>query len=345
MSDHPAFSKEADGSAARRLDEMSRWYMVSRAIHVAAELGIAELIGDDPVAAADCAGQAEIQPLALERLLRLLASYGVFEETDDGRFKATELSNLLRDDHPRSLRPNLRRIGAAWWGAAGDLGHSVATGEPAFRHVNGMMFFEYLAQNPDQQRRFDEGMAKISEADNAAVASAYDFSGFATIVDVGGGRGGLLAEILARAPRARGVLFDQPQVVAEPTALEANGLLDRCDCVGGDFFGEVPPGGDCYIIKGVLHDFTDGQCVQILANCRAALAGDARLLVVDRVLPTSRDGPHANIIMDVQMMYLLGGRERRVPEWHTLFGEAGLKVAGLYETDSDFALVEGFAAG
>lgn len=221
------------------------------------------------------------------------------------------------------------------------MSHSVKMGDSAFTHANGVSFFEYLSQNPEQQKRFDEGMAQISDADDAAIAEAYDFSRFRRIVDVGGGRGGLLAQILRRVPTAAGVLFDQPQVVERPARLEQSGLLDRCEPIGGDFFGSVPEAGDRYLIKGVLHDFDDEQCVAILVNCRKEISAGGRVLVAERLLPSSADGPHPNLTMDIQMMVLLSGHERSDADWRKIFRRAKLRVLGFHDPAADFTAVQG----
>ncbi len=335
------FSPAAASAPARLMDEMARLYVLSRAIHVVAELGVADHVGAAPVAAAEIAERTQTHARSLERLLRYLSAYRIFEEPEPGRFRGTALSDVLRRDHPESIRPNLRRIGEAWWNAAGHMIHSLRTGESAFPHANGVSFFEYLAGDPEQQKRFDEGMAQTSDADDAAVAEAYDFSRFRRIVDVGGGRGGLLAQILTRAPAAQGVLFDQPQVVAQPGRLAEGRLLDRCELVGGDVFSAVPEGGDCYMIKGMLHDFSDDACVDILRNCRQAMAGDGRVLVAERFLPSSGEGPHPILTLDIQMMVLLSGRERTEAEWHEIFRRAGLAIVGVHDTAADFTVVEG----
>jgi hypothetical protein len=334
-------SKDANQSPARLIDEMSRLYYLSRAIHVAAQLGIADHVGDDTVAADELAQRTGTNPAALDRLLRFLSAYGIFEEHAPVQYRNTELSAALREDHPQSVRANLRRIGEFWWSAVGILEHSIRSGESAFTAFHGVPFFRYLEDHPDVQKRFDEAMARISTADDAAIADAYDFSGFHRIVDVGGGRGGLLAQILTRVPDATGVLFEQPQVVAGATRLEQLGLSDRAELVGGDFFKAVPEGGDCYVIKGVLHDFSDEECVTVLSNCRKSMRKDARVIVANQDLPTPIAGPHPNLTMDIQMMVLLTGRERSATQWGELFRRAGLKARDSIPTEVGFTLVDG----
>ncbi len=257
------------------------------------------------------------------------------------QYRNTKLSATLRDDHPQSVRANMRRIGDFWWSAVGNLEHSIRSGESAFTAFHGVPFFRYLEEHPDIQKRFDEAMARISATNDAAIADAYDFSGFHRIVDVGGGRGGLLAQILMRVPDATGVLFDQPQVVAAATRLEQAGLSGRAEPMGGDFFKAVPDGGDCYVIKGVLHDFNDEECVTILSNCRKSMRKDAHVVVANQDLPTPIAGPHPNLTMDLQMMVLLTGRERSATQWSELFRQAGLRTINSLSTEVGFTLVDG----
>lgn len=336
-------SNDAMRSPARLIDEMSRLYYLSRALHVAAELGIANELRDDDGAVDELARRSGTDAVALHRLLRFLSAYGVFEETAPGRFRNTVLSSVLRDDHPNSMRPALRRIDESWWSAAGALAHSIRTGQAAFPYVHGVPFFGYLKANPEAQKRFDEGMARASDASDAAIAAAFDFGRFRRIVDVGGGRGGLLVQILSRAPNAEGVLFEQPQVLEETTRLHEAGLTRRVQLVAGDFFQSVPAGGDCYVIKGVLHDFDDDRCVTILGNCRRAMTADGCVVIANQDLPSPIDGPHPNLTMDLHMITLLGGRERSAPEWAALFRRAGLRVSGSVPTDVGFTLVHGTA--
>jgi len=334
-------SPNAGQSASRLIDEMSRLYYLSRAIHVATELGVAEHLEKGAVASAALAERTGTNAAALRRLLRFLSAYGVFEETSPDEFRNTPLSSVLRDDHPQSVRANLRRIGTFWWSAVGELEYSVRTGEAAFEHVHGVPFFRYLRTNAEVQRRFDLAMAQISDADDAAIASAYEFGRFGQIVDLGGGRGGLLVQILKRAPKATGVLFEQPQVLATATRLDEAGLTDRSKKIGGDFFASVPDGADCYVIKGVLHDFNDQQCTRILSNCRRAAGDTGRLLIANQDLPVTVDAPHPNLTMDIQMMALLGGRERSASDWSSLFQQSGWKLGSQIETGAGFTLVEG----
>ncbi len=332
-------SREAGRSAPGLIAEMARLYYLSRAIHVAAEIGIADRLGDQPVAVDELARRTGTHAGSLRRLLRFLAAYGVFAESTPGRFRNTVLSAALRDDHPHSIRAHVRRTEASWWSAAWELEHAVRTGEAAFTKVHGMPFFEHIRGDAEAQKRFDEGMARSSDANDAAIAAAFDFGRFHRIVDIGGGRGGLLRQILTHAPRAVGVLFEQSQVLQQATRLQEPALLGRVELVAGDFFESVPAGGDCYVIKGVLHDFDDQQCITILANCRRAMRPDGCVLLANQDLPSPIDGPHPNLTMDIHMMTLLGGRERSAPEWSAPLQRAALRLTATVQTEVGFALV------
>jgi hypothetical protein len=341
MQNPELFSKQAGQSAARLVDEMSRLYYLSRAIHVAAELGIADHVGESPVAIDEIAQKTKTNAASLKRIVRFLSGYGIFEEKPQGRICNTPLSSVLRNDHPNSVSPSVRRIGAFWWSAVGHMDHSVRTGESAFTHVHGVSFFQYLKAHPDIQKRFDAAMAQISDADDAAIAAAYDFTRFRRIVDVGGGQGGLLVQILKNAPGAAGVLFEQPQVLERARRLADAGMQARSEMTAGDFFKSAPGGADCYVIKGVLHDFDDEDCVKILSNCRKSVTADGRVLIANLDVPAQIDGPHPNQTMDIQMMTLLRGRERTITEWADLFQRSGLSVCDTYRTNVGFVLVEG----
>ncbi len=342
MPDVPSLvSSFAQSTPSLLLDELSTLHLLARALHVAAEIGIADHLADVGSPIEDLAERTATDPVALRRLMQFLASYGISEQTGPEAFRATELSDVLRNDHPDSVRPIILRFGPPWWDSVGAMLEAVKTGEPSLPKIAGDKAFDYLARNPEAQSRFDAGIARIADTDDASVAAIYDFSGFRRIVDVGGGQGGLLSHILPRAPNARGVLFDQPQVIANPSRLEESGLLSRCECVAGDFFQAVPADGDCYIIKGVLHDFSDRESVQILRNCRAAVAEDGRVLVAERFVPSSSDGPHSNFLMDLLLMVVHTGRERRDFEFHDLFAAADLRVGGFHRTDARYHVVEG----
>jgi spermidine synthase len=205
-----------------------------------------------------------------------------------------------------------------------------------------MGFFEYLTEHSEAGAWFDRGLANFAAPENAAIVGAYDFADFERVVDVGGGQGGLLAEILKAYPSLKGTLYDLPQVVRDPAYLTAAGLVDRCEIVGGDFFESLPRGGDAYILKRILHDWSDQRCLEILRHCREAMDEKARILVVDAVLPAG-DEPHPGKVMDIFLMALTDGRERTEQEFRELYESADLNLTKVIPTRSVLSIVEGRA--
>jgi hypothetical protein len=320
-------------------------YLVSRSLHVATELGIADLVEGGPKSVEALAGCTGAHGETLRRLLRTLAMHGVFAEDEHGRFATTPAARLLQAG---AMRDGVLLCGdvtgnGSWWQAAGALRHTVMTGEPAFDRKHGMGFFEYLQRHPECGRWFDRGMANFAAAENPAIAAAYDYARFGHVVDIGGGQGGLLAEILARHPRVRGTLFDLPQVVRHPAYLDKDALSDRWKSVGGDFFEAVPTGGDAYLLKRILHDWGDEQCVRILRCCRKAMGPRARLLVIDAIVPAGNT-PHPAKVMDILMVVFAAGRERTQEEFAALFARADLRLANVTTTPSTLSIVEAVPA-
>jgi len=336
----PDLTNAQDASDDRaRVLAMSRAYVLSRAIHVVAELGVANHVGDAPVSVSELARLTGSHSPHLERLMRCLAGHGIFVERAPGRFAATSLSNVLRDDAPSSLRSGLRMVNAAWWAAVGALGHSVMTGETAFAPLYGDPFFAWLKKNPDDQIRFDAGMASNSRTSDEAIARAYDFSSAELVVDVGGGRGGLVHAIVEQHRNVKALLFDQPQVVQHSILPKEGALARRCSSFAGDFLQTVPSGAQIYVIKGVLHDFDDDRCVTILHNCRRAMSPSGRILIVERLIAPDNRAHEAKTI-DLLMMALLGGRERTIAEWEQLIRSAELRLVRQITTESEFTIAE-----
>jgi hypothetical protein len=326
---------------------MALSYLSARALHVATDLGIADRLRDGPRSVAELATATGAHAPALYRLLRTLAGHGIFAEEATGHFALTPAAAVLQRGIPGSVHDAVRMIGdmtgdGPWWSAVGHLRHSVMTGQPGWDYVVDAPFFDYLALHPAAGAWFDRGLANFTIVENAAIAHAYDFSQARRVIDLGGGQGGFLAEILKAFPHVTGGLCDQPQVLAEPAYLTQNGLLDRCELVGFDFFQSVPSGGDVYLLKRILHDWNDEHCLQILHNCRAVMSKDARLLVVDVVLPPGNTF-HPGKIMDMLMMALLEGQERSEQEFCELYRRAGLKLTRVIPTPSMLSIVEGVA--
>lgn len=312
------------GGEFAELAGIIRGYQRSRAVTVAAELGIADLLRDGPRDVRDLARQIGSQEEALYRLLRALASIGVFHEGEQRRFSLTRMGELLRRDHPLSLDPLARMLGADYeWMLWGALRHSVTTGEVASHHVLGMDVWEYRRQHPVAGVVFDAAMRTVSSAFIPQVLGAYDFSRHRVVADIGGGTGAVLAHILAACPSTRGILFDQPQVVTEAhaTFIEA-GVHERIEVVQGNFFESVPRGADAYVLCHVLHDWMDPEATRILKSVRDAMNDEATLVVLDAVVGTPNTDSLVTFL-DLMMMVSAGGRERTCEEWKGLFAAAG----------------------
>ena len=303
---------DADASSAVIL-RLINGYQVSQAIHVAAALGLADELAEGPRAVGELASVTATDEGALHRLLRALAAVEVLREQDDGTFALTDLGEALRGP-AGSWAAFIGR--PPHWASWGQLLHSVRTGESGFRAVHGVDVWEYRASRPNEAAAFDAAMTGLSRRVNAAVAAAHDFGRYGVIVDVGGGRGALLAGILAHHPGVRGVLFDQPAVVAgaEPRA-------DGIEIVGGSFFESVPEGGDAYLLKSVLHDWEDESAIEILRACRSAARADTALLVIERQfsLPATK-------LSDLNMLVGPGGRERTPEQYAALLAAAGYEL-------------------
>ena len=316
-------------------------YQVTQALHVAAVLGIADLLRDGPRPVAELAAETESHEDALYRLLRALAALGVLHEDEERRFALTPAGGALRSDAPDSIAGWAAFVGRpSYWQAWGALLHSVRTGENAFRHVHGTDVWRYRAERPEESVAFDRAMASLTRRAEAPLLEAYDFGRFRTAVDVGGGNGTLLAALLLRHPSLQGVLFDQPHVAEGARAtLATAGVADRCRVVGGSFFDAVPEGGDAYVLKMIVHDWEDDEAVRILRACRAALAGDGVVVVVERELERPNEGLDVKL-GDLNMLVAPGGRERTASEYGDLFDAAGLELAGDTPTASGLHVLE-----
>ncbi|HEX6405035.1 MAG TPA: methyltransferase [Pseudonocardiaceae bacterium] len=316
--------------------------LVSQAISVIARFGVADTLAAGPRQVDDIAGLVGAHGPALYRLLRALGDVGVVAELEDRQFALTPVGELLRSDVPGSLRGWATMVGMPFhrypWT---DLYETVRTGQSAFDRVHGKEVFEYLAEHPEDAAVFDAAMTSISTAETASIVKAYDFSRFRTIVDVGGGRGGLLAAILSANPNLQGVLFDIPTVVAESgDELSRVEIVDRCKVVSGDFFESVPEGGDAYLLSNVIHDWDDDRAAQILGRCRAAMGGSACVLLAEIVLPEGRE-PSLGKLADLEMLVMTaGGRQRTEAEYHALFGGVGLRLTRIVPSAGMVSLVE-----
>lgn len=312
---------------------------VSMAVSVAAKLRLADKLAAGPKAVAALAAETNTHPESLHRLLRALASVGVFASDDAGKFRLTPVGELLRTGVKGSMRGVADYCGAEWsWKAWGSLIDSVRTGRTAFNEVFGEGCFDYLGKHPAEQAVFDEGMTGFSAAEADAVVAAYDFSGFGTLVDVGGGHGYLLGTILKKAPKLRGVLFDAPHVVAG-AKLQEMGVADRCTTVGGNFFESVPAGGDAYILKHIIHDWNDADCGRILNSIRRVSKPGTKLLLVELVIPPG-DEPHPGKLLDLEMLVVASGKERTEAEYAALVAASGFKLTRVVPTQGPASVVE-----
>lgn len=322
-------------------------YWVSQLVFVAAKLGIAEQLARGPRTPEALAKKVGADAGALRRVLRALASIGIFAETARGTFKLTPLAATLREDAPSSLKNFALMIVEGYnWSAWQELLDGVKTGLLPFPRVHGQPIFDYLRDHPEDDRIFSASMASISGPENAAVARALDFGRFRTLVDVGGAHGHLLATILGRHRRLRGILYDQPQVVANAPAsrfITAKAVAGRISVEGGNFFNAVPQGADAYIMKYIMHDWTDDQCARILGHCRRAMAPGGRVLVVEHVIRPG-NAPDWGKMLDINMLVLTGGRERTREEFTALLARAGLRLRRVHRTAAAVSILEASAA-
>lgn len=321
--------------------QMMSGYWVSQAIYVAAKLDLAGWLKDGPKNSEELAATTSTHAPTLYRLLRSLSGLGLFSEDESGRFSLTPLAATLQDG-PNSVRAMVLHLGEnASWQAWGNLLHSIQTGETAFNHAHGMEVFPYYAQHPECNAVFNEAMTNYSEAVSAAVCEAYDFSRAGTIIDIGGGHGSLLAAILKATPNSKGILFDLPPAVAGARGrIEAEGLSERCELIGGDFFDSVPQGGDTYILKSIIHDWDEERAIAILKNIRRAMKPDGKLLLVETVIPPGNE-PSPAKLGDLHMLVMTGGRERSRAEYGALFDAAGFQLVNVIPTESMVSIVEG----
>jgi orsellinic acid C2-O-methyltransferase len=328
-----------------RLQQMIAGYMVSQVIHVAVTLGLPDLLETGEASAQALAKETGTHDQSLARLLRALAACGLVEEPQPGCLKLTAFGALLRADVPGSLRNLALALGGeTMWRSWGDLLHAVSTGANAFEHLFGMRSFEHASLHPDRAAIFDAYMADLTRASTVAILASHDFSAYRSIVDVGGGNGALLSEILVAAPAAECSIFDTPSGVAGAMRrLEQAGVARRCRVVTGDFFKSVPEGADAYILKSVLLDWEDERALAILENSRGAMRLDSVLLIVERLLPERIECCEAHreiTMMDLHMLVMPGGRERTGVEYAELCASVGLELIRTKQTGSPFAIMQ-----
>ena len=327
------------------LYQMAIGHYVSRALDLAARLGVADLLASGPLPASELAAKTDTDAGALRRVLRLLASVGVFSEGEDGALALTPLGELLRSDVPGSARASVMLFaGVGIQDSWKELEYCVRTGLPAFRKQSPDAD-AFSGMSPEETKNFDAAMATFAPGTSAAMAAAYDFSQFGTVMDVGGGNGAILIGLLGATPKLRGIVFDRAGSAerAREKLAEA-GLSARCQVAAGDFFQAVPEGADAYLLKHVIHDWNDEQATRILRNCRRSMKPGAKLLIAEGVYPPRIDqslecrGATAN---DVNMLVVAGGRQRSEQEFRALYAAAGFELTKIVPTPARLALIEG----
>jgi hypothetical protein len=331
----------ADMSAHQQLDQMITGYWISQAIYAAAKFGIADHLKDGPRTVGELADATSTNPEALYRLLRALASVGVFTEGESRRFSLTPLAEPLRSDVAGSKRALALMSGDEQFRTWAEIDYSIRTGRTAFDKVFGKPIFDYLGDHPDKARNFDAAMVGIHGRETNAILDAYDFSGFGVVADIGGGNGSQITEILKRHHGMKGILYDLPHVIGRATErIHASGLADRCRLVPGNFFDAVPEGADAYVMRHIIHDWDEEKCLTILRNCRRAMPPAGRLLLIESVIPPGNE-PFQGKFLDLVMLLIPGGKERTETEYRTLFEQAGFDLTRIVPTGAEVSIVEG----
>lgn len=322
------------------LGRIFSWFDTT-AIMAAADIGLPDALGSEPRTADEVATTLAVDAATIARLLRILTGTGVVTTLADGRFALTPQGQLLRSDVPGSIQA-LFRLSVGPLGAGLIAGRSALqkTANTAFEEVHGVSVYDYLSEHPEQSSIFNNSMVNFGVAMGGPPIDAYDFTGLRKLIDVGGGHGQLVTAILDRNPVAEGVVFDTPDVIAEATVTIAHaGLATRCQCIAGDFFTSVPAGGDCYLLRSVIHNWDDAQARTILTRCREAIDSAGRLLLFEIVMPDS-DDPHPAKTFDWVMMTCVGGRERTEAEYAALLSGAGFRLLRTIHSESPMSVLE-----
>jgi hypothetical protein len=313
---------------------------VQQTITVAAKLGIADLLKDGPLSHEQLAELTDSHSETMYRLMRALSSVGLFTELDNKTFAIQPIGTFLQSETPGSMRALALLFGEKWhrdsWS---NLLYSVRTGKNAFQEVHGQGFFEYMAANPEAGEVFNNAMIALSNM-LVPFLSRYDFSGFNRVIDVGGGYGGIMATILTQNPHLKGTVFDLPAVIEGTRQnMRSAGFEDRCDFVAGDFFESVPPGGDVYVLKHIIHDWRDDEAITILRHCRQRMHDNGKLILLEAVIEPG-DAPHPSKFMDLEMIVSVVGKERTENEFKALFKESGFKLSRIIPTPTPVAIIE-----
>ncbi len=325
--------------------QMITGYWISQAVGTAARLGISDQLADGPKKSSEVAEAIGADPVNLFRLMRMLASIGVFTMDQQERFGLTPLGDTLRSGVPGSVRDfAVAETTPGHWLPWGKMYEAIKTGKPMCKPTLGVELFDWYSKNPEEGEYFNGAMGNLSAAVSAEVTRVYDFSTVQKVVDVGGSHGILLAAILKANPHARGLLFDLPHVTATASeSLNSQGIGERCEVVTGNFFENVPPGADLHVLKQIIHDWSDSECTTILRNCHQALQPNGKLLLVEMVVPPD-NSPSMAQPMDLNMLVLCPGRERTEAEYRTLLAAGGFKLERVMPTHSPFSVIEALRA-
>ncbi|OUL26428.1 methyltransferase [Nostoc sp. 106C] len=321
--------------------QMLSGFWISKAIYAVAKLGIADYLLDSPKTAEELAAITETHPPSLYRLLRALASVGIFAEDDNHNFSLTPLAATLQTDVPGSLRFfAISELGTDHSIGWNNLLHSLKTGGIAFDNAAGMNVWEYYAQHPEESNAFDRAMTNLTAVVVAAILSSYDFSEFQNIVDIGGGQGSLISQILKANPKLKGIVFDLPQVIEDTKLrLQTEDIADRVTVLSGSFFESVPVGGDAYLLKHIIHDWDEEKATTILKNCHQAMPQHSKLLLFEIVI-TPGNEPSFGKLLDLNMLVMAGGRERTEEEYRALLQAAGFQLTRIIPTSSPLSIIE-----
>ncbi|MFE9312435.1 methyltransferase [Streptomyces sp. NPDC088353] len=331
-----------DQSDSYSLLHLIQGAVITQAISVAARLGIADVLASGPLSVEDIAARVGSDPKATHRILRALTGHGVFAVRPDGRYEHTPLSDKLREDVPDSMRGfALLMNHPTLWEEWAHLFSTVETGEANLPKLRGMGALDFFHANPGYARVFFQAFGELSASETAPILAAYDFSRFGTVVDVIAGRGNLLAGILEQAPNAKGVLYDsEVATVDSPALFEAAGVADRLTIEHGGYLDKLPTGGDAYVFKHIIHDFSEADAVTALRNAREAIAPDGRLLVIEYVIPENNE-KHLGHTIDLWLMLMLGAQERTLAEYSELFAKAGFRLTRAVPTSAPISVIEG----
>jgi hypothetical protein len=338
---------EQERAAAAELLRMIWGLHISRAVGLAAELGVADLLAKGEQTAAELAVATQTDEAALYRVLRLLAALGVLTVTEPvpGSFGLTMIGERLRSDVPASMRNWAMLADTIGFAAHEPILEAVRTGRSGAEIAYGRNGMERLVSDPPRAARFDAAMSERTTAFAPSVAAGYDFAGMRVVADIGGGPGTLLAAVLGRHERLRGVLFDRAHVAERAAGvLREAGLADRCEVTAGDFFAGVPDGADGYILANVLHDWDDDRCGQILTACRKAMGSRGRVLIVERLIPDDPREAVPVLLSDLNMLLVTGGKERTNAEYAKLLAAAGLRLGRIQPVAAPYGVIEGLPA-